>query len=66
MDFIDKRKFINTFNGELTAADCARELKHTASIILKDNSLSSTTPKISKKDIQKLKQVLWILEANND
>lgn len=66
MDFIDKKKFVNTFNGKLTAADCARELKRVASAILKDNSLNNTNPQISKENIQKLKQVLWILEANND
>ena len=66
MEFINKRKFVNTFNGKLTAADCARELKRVSSAILKENKLNATNPKISKKDIQKLKQVLWILEANDD
>lgn len=66
MDFIDKRIFVNDFNGKLTTADCARELKQVASALLKENGLNSTKPILDKKQIQRIKQVTWILEANND
>lgn len=64
MDLIDKKIFVKNFNGELTTADLARELKQVTSALLQENKLTSTVPKVHKKQIQRLKQVVWILEEN--
>ena len=64
MDLIDKKIFVGNFKGKLTTADLARELKQVASALLKENELNSVKPIINDKQIQRIKQVVWLLEAN--
>lgn len=64
MDWIDKRIFVDNFQGKLTTADLARELKQVSSALLRENELNSVKTTISDEQIQRIKQVVWLLEAN--
>ena len=65
MDIVDKKIFLKNFNGLLTPRDLVGELDRVSSAILYENDYYETEPTVNKKNIQKLKQVLWILEENN-
>lgn len=64
-DWIDKRIFLENYNGILESEFLAEELRLVASAILRENGNYNKHPSLPKEQIQKLKQVVWILEANN-
>lgn len=64
-DWIDKRIFIKNFNDTLTSGDLIRELELVTSAIKRDCGENMKYPSTHKKQIQRLKQVVWILEENN-
>lgn len=64
-DWIDKKIFIKNFNDELTSGDLIRELESVASAIKRDCGMDMKYPSTHKKQIKRLKQVVWILEENN-
>ena len=64
-DWIDKRIFIKNFNDKLTSGDLIRELELVTSAIKRDCGMDMKYPSTHKSQIQRLKQVVWILEENN-
>lgn len=63
-DWSGKKIFIKNFNGELTSGDLIRELELVTSAIKRDCGEDMKYPSTNKPQIQRLKQVVWILEEN--
>lgn len=64
MDFLDKRIFVRNFNDILKSGDLIRELEIVTSALKRELGDEADYPTINKKQIQRLKQVVWILETN--
>lgn len=65
MNFIDKYIFLNNYNDVLTSGNLIVELEEVARVIKRSMGTDAKYPSIPKNQIQRLKQVVWILEANN-
>lgn len=66
MNFIDKYIFLNNYNDVLTSGNLIVELEEVAKAIKRSMGTDAKYPSIHKNQIQRLKQVVWILEANNE
>ena len=63
-DWIDKRIFLHNYNGELTSGDLIIELEGVIRMIKRNCGEDMKYPSTYPNGIQRLKQVIWILEAN--
>ena len=64
-DWIDKKIFIKNFNDELTSGDLIRELELVTKALKRECGEDMKYPSTHSKLIQRLKQVVWILEENH-
>lgn len=64
MDIIDKRIFLSNFREELDGKWVIDELNHILLQIKREGIGNSKKPSAHKSQIQRLKQVVWLLESN--
>ena len=65
VDLIDKMIFTKSYNDELTSGNLIFELEEVAGAIKRSCGEDMKYPSLPKPVIQRLKQVVWILEKNN-